>query len=183
MLRVSAETEDGQRVTLSVLGPGESIGEMALLDDSHRSATVEAVEDSTILVIDRNSFHVLIRSRPDLALLIMRNLSRRLRQRTADIVDIAYLDVYRRLSRKLLQLAEEQGDRVPDGICIKAPLAIETLATMIGAEEEGVAHLVTMLENEGTLSHCENHITVHDLHRLHERFFTPRVLKRTGRNL
>jgi len=177
-LRVSAETEEGQRITLSILGAGESIGEMALLDDTRRSATVEVMEDATLLVIDRQSFNALITSRPDMALLLLRNLSRRLRQRSADVADIAYLDVYRRLARKLLQLAEEQGDASPEGIFLKTPLTVETLATMIGAEEGGVAQLLTMLENEGTLSHVDNHVSIHDLHRLNERFFTPRVAKR-----
>lgn len=180
-LRVSAETEDGQSLTLAVLGPGESFGEMALLDDVHRSATVEVVEECRLLVIDRKSFNSLLHARPEVALMLLRNLSRRLRQRTVDIADIAYLDVYRRLSRRLLQLANEQSTRWEDGIHITPPLTIDTLSTMIGADPEGVTYLLAMLENDGTLSHVDDHVVIHDLHRLHERFFSPRVLRRAER--
>lgn len=64
---------------VAVLGPHEGLGEMALLDGEPRSASVRALEDSTLLRIDQASFETLIDRSPALARGIYRSLSRRLR--------------------------------------------------------------------------------------------------------
>lgn len=73
--------EPGREVTLALIGPGEFFGEMALIDESPRSATAVADEDSTLLVLDQSQFFDLIKSSPDFAFLLIQNLSKRLRER------------------------------------------------------------------------------------------------------
>ena len=80
-LIVSGEIEvnrDGRR--LATLGAGEHVGEMSLLDDQTRSATVRATEDSLLLRIGRRDFHSLVTSSSEAALAVMRSLSQRLRR-------------------------------------------------------------------------------------------------------
>lgn len=83
-LIVSGEVEvsrDGRR--LATLGAGEHVGEMSLLDDEARSATVRATEDALLLRIGRRDFHSLVTSHSEAALAIMRSLSQRLRRASA----------------------------------------------------------------------------------------------------
>jgi len=80
--RIRLYTEEpGRELTLALLGPGEFFGEMALIDESPRSATAIADEDSNLLVMDQPQFLNLIKTSPDFAFHLIQNLSMRLRQR------------------------------------------------------------------------------------------------------
>jgi CRP-like cAMP-binding protein len=69
---------------LALLGEKECFGEMAILDDLPRSASVRAVEPTTVLKIDRESFRELILERPQIAFSIFRILSGRLRHQNIE---------------------------------------------------------------------------------------------------
>ena len=77
---LSVRQNETQEVPLVVLNPGDFFGEMALVDDSPRSATASAVEDDTELIImDRARFLFMVRQQPEFALSLMHTLCRRLR--------------------------------------------------------------------------------------------------------
>ena len=73
------QDRDGKELKLATLGPGEVIGEMALLDEFPRSATARAVEPTTVLGIQRWHFKGILESHPQLALALLPILSRRIR--------------------------------------------------------------------------------------------------------
>jgi CRP-like cAMP-binding protein len=62
--RVLKEAEDGQEIALNVVRPGESFGEMALLEETTRTATVRATTEVTVLKLDRAVFHDLVHNHP-----------------------------------------------------------------------------------------------------------------------
>ena len=77
---LSVRQDETQEVPLIVLNPGDFFGEMALVDDSPRSATASAVEDDTeLIVMDRPRFLFMVRQQPEFALSLMHTLCRRLR--------------------------------------------------------------------------------------------------------
>ena len=77
---LSVRQDGTQQKPLVVLGPGDFFGEMALVDDSPRSATAEAIEDDTqLIVIDRARFLFMVRQQPEFALSLMHTLCQRLR--------------------------------------------------------------------------------------------------------
>jgi CRP/FNR family cyclic AMP-dependent transcriptional regulator len=77
---LSVGQNETQQVSLVVLSPGDFFGEMALVDDSPRSATASAVEDDTeLIVMDRARFLFMVRQQPEFALSLMHTLCRRLR--------------------------------------------------------------------------------------------------------
>ena len=73
------QERDGKEVSLATLGPGDVVGEMALLDEFPRSATATAVEPTTALGIQRWHFKGILESHPQLALALLPILSRRIR--------------------------------------------------------------------------------------------------------
>lgn len=174
-LQVTARTEAGVDLTLGLLGRDEVLGEMALIDGAPRSATVRAMEDAAVVTLDRDTFTRLVHSRPNLAMALLRCVVRRLRQTSENAADIAYMDVYLRLAKKLLFLAAQHGERDKDGLRIAIPLSIGVLATTIAAEAEGVERIVSHLESEGILSHTQDFVVIHDLERLHDPMFPTRV--------
>src|SRR6266540_113219 len=103
--------DSGREIILSIFKvPGDFFGEMSLLDNEPRSATLIASEPSRLLVLSRNDFHAHLESHPRTALRILTELSRRLRRADAVIGNLALLDVYGRLAGKLRELARAEGE-------------------------------------------------------------------------
>ena len=90
-LEVIQKASDGRPVSVSILGPGEAFGEMALMEKSPRSATVKALAPSSLVVLDQPKFEALIRDKPEAAVKMLmglcRMLSKRLRQTNHRLID------------------------------------------------------------------------------------------------
>jgi CRP/FNR family transcriptional regulator, cyclic AMP receptor protein len=142
--------ESGREVILSIFKtPGDFFGEMALLDDAPRSATVMAVEPSTLLVLSRADFRAHLERHPRTALGILTELSRRLRRADAIIGDLALLDVFGRLAAKLRQLAEADGEAVEGGVLIRQRPTQAEIAATIGTSRETVSRALSELVRRG----------------------------------
>src|SRR6188472_3902693 len=88
-LKVSVIQSNGRELTLALLGPGEIVGELALADRAARSADVVALEASTLVWIDRNTFNQLRREIPLITENLLRLLARRLRLGNAQLQAVA----------------------------------------------------------------------------------------------
>jgi CRP/FNR family transcriptional regulator, cyclic AMP receptor protein len=83
---IQANNPDRAETELAVVGPGDVLGEMALLDDLPRSASVVAIDDVTALLLPIWEFRSILRSHPDIALKLLAVLSRRLRKVESTLV-------------------------------------------------------------------------------------------------
>jgi CRP/FNR family cyclic AMP-dependent transcriptional regulator len=138
-LKVSTANAAGDEVVLSIHGPGEVFGEIALLDGAPRSATVSALEPCELLLIQRDPFLALLTEVPVLALKLMAMMSRRIRVLTALTEDVSLLDVPKRLAKTLLTLADRFGEPSPAGeVRLTLKLSQQELGSMIGATREMV---------------------------------------------
>src|SRR5260221_5187290 len=104
-LKVMMSDADGKEVILSILGPGESFGEMVLIDDSPRSASVVAIESCELLSITKRDFKKCLAENFEMAMAVMRGLVRRLREADRKIGSLALLDVYGGVARLLLAMS------------------------------------------------------------------------------
>ncbi len=138
--------EDGREVILSVLTEGAFFGEMALLDQEPRSAHVVAMTDATLLQLRREDFQARLRSGPDVAIGLLRELSRRLRRADETIASLMLLDVNGRIANLLLELADEEG-----GERITRRLTHATIGQMVGASRETVSRTMRSLVNREIL--------------------------------
>jgi len=142
--------ESGREVILSIFKqPGDFFGEMALLDDEPRSATVIAADRSRLLVLSRAAFQEHITTHPRTALRVLTELSRRLRRADEVIGNLALLDVYGRLAGKLRELAESDGEEVDDGVLIRQRPTQAEIAAMIGTSRETVSRALSELARRG----------------------------------
>jgi CRP-like cAMP-binding protein len=133
-VKITHATAEGQEALLAIFGANDFFGELALLDDSPRSATVEAIEPTRALTLHREDFMHYIRGNPDLSLHVLHTMAQHIRRLNNQISDIFFLDLPGRLARTLLQLAEQHGRSQPDGtIVIDLSLTQTDLAEMIGA--------------------------------------------------
>ena len=154
--------EDGREAILSVLGEGTFFGEMALLDQEPRSAHVIAMTDSTLLQLNRSDFQERLRSGPDVAIALLRELSRRLRRADETIASLMLLDVNGRIANLLLELADEEG-----GERITRRLTHATIGQMVGASRETVSRTMRSLVNQKILSVSRGEIVLLNRRALH----------------
>jgi len=103
MIHIIANSPDGKEVILNAIGPGGIIGELALLDGKPRSALAKVVEDCRMLVISREDFMKLLRQKPDLTIQMMILLSKKLRDTSSQIENIALNSIPVRLAQFLLK--------------------------------------------------------------------------------
>jgi CRP/FNR family transcriptional regulator, cyclic AMP receptor protein len=144
-VKVTMISPEGKEIILSMLGPGEFFGEMALLDDAARSATVVAMEPLELLTIWRSDFLNLLSENFSIAKKVLAELSRRLRSASNRIESLATLDVYGRLARFFLDLASREGKELATGYIAVTRPTHQAIANMIGTSRETVSRLIQEL--------------------------------------
>jgi CRP/FNR family cyclic AMP-dependent transcriptional regulator len=144
--------ENGREVTLSLLGPGEYFGELALIDEAPRSASVLALERSELLQIQRPVFLALLDENPACVRVLLKNLATRVRSLTDNVRALALVDVFGRIARLFDSLAVMR-DGVP---VIEQRLTQQEIANLVGASREMVNRILRDLAVGGYIS-IENH--------------------------
>ncbi|MAR90006.1 MAG: Crp/Fnr family transcriptional regulator [Pseudomonadales bacterium] len=144
-VKVYVSDENGKEFVLNSMGPCEYFGELSLLDDESRSASVITTEKSTFSILYKEDFSKVVLSNPDLALVLLRNLAARIRKLTDNVKTLALQDVYGRIRKTLLDLAEEKnGDLI-----IEEKLTQQDIANRIGSSREMVARILKDLATGG----------------------------------
>jgi CRP/FNR family cyclic AMP-dependent transcriptional regulator len=137
--------DQGKEIVLSVLGPGDYFGEMALLDDAPRSASVITAEPSRLLVMSGSDFRATLARQPEIALQVIRGLNETLRRSTENVKSLALRDVYGRVTRLLHDLAvDEDGRRV-----INERLTHQDIADRVGSSREAITRILKDLRTGG----------------------------------
>jgi CRP/FNR family transcriptional regulator, cyclic AMP receptor protein len=145
--RVLTSDTRGREVILAVLEAGDYVGEMSLIDNEPHSATVRAEIQSDMLVLSRQDFSRCLPENTTLSYAIMRGLVRRLRNADRQIESLALLDVYGRVARTLLDMAEEDnGVRI-----IRHKVSRQDMAKVVGASREMVSRVMKDLEERGVI--------------------------------
>lgn len=137
-VKISHSTPEGHEALLAILGVGDFFGELALLDDSPRSATAESIGNTETLTLHRDEFLRFMNNHPGFATHVLQTLARRIRNLNDQISDIFFLDLNGRLARVLLNLADKHGRPVEDGVRIEISLTQSDLADMTGATRVSV---------------------------------------------
>ncbi len=141
-VKITMISPDGKEIILSIIGPGGFFGEMALLDDEPRSATVVAMEPLEIMTIWREEFLSLLAENFTITRKILAELSHRLRSASHRIESLATMDVYGRLARYFLDLARDQGEESEGGYIAVTRPTHQAIANMIGTSRETVSRLL-----------------------------------------
>src|SRR5713226_7399132 len=150
-VKVTMISPEGKEIILSMLGPGDFFGEMALLDDEPRSATVIATEALEVVTIWRTDFLQILTENFSIAKKVLAELSKRLRNASNRIESLATMDVYGRLARFFLDLAREQGKSLDNGYVAVTRPTHQAIANMIGTSRETVSRLIHDLMRQNLL--------------------------------
>lgn len=162
-VKIHVEQTGGGDVVLAILGAGDTVGEMSLIDSAGRSASVLTLEESTLLWLDRPTFQEALGRFPGLSLNLIRILSIRVRLSNELIQALATLDVYGRVARQLLAFAEKYGHSNDKGdIRIPICLTQSDIADLVGASRKRVNQVMVAFKQIGIISvDADGRITVH----------------------
>ncbi len=147
-VKIAHSTPEGMEALLAILGEDDFFGELALLDDSPRSATAEAIQPTETLTLHRDEFMRYISHNPDFSLHVLKSLGRNIRRLNSQLSDVFFLDLPARLARTLLNLAEQHGRVTVDGIVIDISLTQTDLAEMTGATRVSINKAIGRFRRE-----------------------------------
>ena len=180
-LAVRVSTPDGATATLTVISAGDSFGELALLGDHVRTATVVALESSETLVLTRSAFDALRRSHPGVERVLTQALARRVQELSAALLEALYEPVERRVMARLVDLARTYGPPsgpVPPGRpgsppaasrLVVVPITQDDLAGMAGTTRPTTNQVLQRLADEGVLTLGRGRIELRDVAALRRR--------------
>ena len=159
-VKITYSSPDGQEAVLAILGEGDFFGELALLDDSPRSATAATIESTETLTLHRDEFLNYIDSNPAFARHVLHILAKRIRHLNKQVSDIFFLDLPARLARTILLLAEQHGEPAADGTLITISLTQTDLAEMTGATRVSINKALGRFRRAGWVRVDGRHLTV-----------------------
>jgi CRP/FNR family cyclic AMP-dependent transcriptional regulator len=161
-VRVIRNHSDGRTITLAELKQGDLFGELAMFDTEHRSATVEAAEDTAAVALLAVDMRRLLSRHPDMALKLLAAFADRLRQANERISRQSFQTVASRVAGVLLGQAESLAGEAPadDGVLIRATRA--EIAQLAGSSRESVSRFLATLERAGVVTCGRGKVLVHD---------------------
>jgi CRP-like cAMP-binding protein len=155
--RVLTTDGRGREVILATLSPGDYVGEMSLIDNQPHSATVRAEIQTDALILGRTEFARCLPENSSMAYAVMKGLVQRLRHADRKIESLALMDVYGRVARALLEVA--QPDREGQ-LVIRDRVSRQDVAKMVGASREMVSRVMKDLEDRGFIEVAEDGSTI-----------------------
>jgi CRP/FNR family cyclic AMP-dependent transcriptional regulator len=167
--KVTYATAGGRELVLRFCGPGELIGELAMLDGRPRLSSVVAIEPVQALVIPAGDFRVLLREQPGIAWRLLGMLSRRFRDADLKRVEFGATDTIGRVAARLVELGERYGEERADGVHIDLPLSQDELGAWTGASRAGVAAALRTLRELDWIETSRRHIVLIDADALRAR--------------
>jgi CRP-like cAMP-binding protein len=168
-VKISYFTADGKEVVLAVRGAGDLLGELSAIDGETRSATASALEPVDAVVLRAEEFTDFLGSYPRLALLMLRMVSRKLRDADRKRIEFTAHDSIGRVAKRLVELADRYGEPTDDGIVIKLALSQQELAGWTGSSREAVSKALQALRARGWIETRRRQIVVRDLQALTDR--------------
>ncbi|MFE2151412.1 Crp/Fnr family transcriptional regulator [Streptomyces lavendulae] len=152
---------DGGYVALTALhGPGDIVGESAVLTDRPCFATVTALETVKAVVIAQDVFREFLSRRPQASLELLGTVSARLRETDRRRAESASLTVRERVASLLVDLAEQYGRTTDLGVEIAVPLSRDELASAVGVSREMLQRLLKDFRDRGVLDMARRTIVI-----------------------
>jgi CRP/FNR family transcriptional regulator len=169
--RAIREHSGGRTITLATFGTGDIFGELAMFEDERRSATVEAIEPTSVVAVLGPDMRRLMGEHPQIAQRLVIALGRRLREMNERLARQSFQTVQSRVAVVLSELvAQEIADgKPPSEVLVTATQA--DLAQLAGSSRESASRFLAVLERAGVLSQGRGRLTVHDPRALEQYVF------------
>ena len=165
LVRVNVYSLSGRQVSFRDIRPGDVFGELSAIDGKPRSASVECLTPSTLMVMPQAVFLEMLQVHPPVMMETLCRLTALVRSLTDRIVEMSTLAVRNRVQAELVRLARDHGG--PDAVVNPAPTHAE-IASRISTHREAVTRELRRLESLGLIAREGRTLRVADLPRLTE---------------
>jgi CRP/FNR family transcriptional regulator len=149
-------TQEGKEQILYILTEGDFFGERNLLKNQRASYNVEALEETSICMINKKDFQGLLRECPEISFKIIDELSSRLERLENTVQNMGTRNIEARISAVLLEFIERYGKSHSKGIIVELPLSREGIANYIGLTRETVSRKLSHLQEVGIIEMIGN---------------------------
>jgi CRP/FNR family cyclic AMP-dependent transcriptional regulator len=167
-VKICTYSAEGKELVLNIIDRGGVFGEIAVLDGRPRTADAVALDETDLLVLDRNKLLPILAAHPDLATRLIGVLCERLRQTSEHLEDAMLREAPSRLARGLLRLAGTFGRDETDGTRLDIKLSQQQLGNLIGASRESVNKHIVDWTRTGYLAMKSGCIVIRDREALEE---------------
>ncbi|MCX2713033.1 Crp/Fnr family transcriptional regulator [Mycolicibacterium sp. J2] len=168
-VKIGRRTADGRESLITVMGPSDMFGELALFDPGPRTSTVTALTEVKAVTMDREALHAWVMGRPEIAEQLLRVLARRLRRTNSALSDLIFTDVPGRVAKQLLDIAMRFGKQEGNVLHVTHELTQEELAQLVGASRETVNKALSDFAQRGWIKLQGKTILIYDSARLAQR--------------
>ena len=159
-VRIGTGASDGREIFLNIMEPGDTFGEIALLDGGTRTATAVAMVASELVSLRREHLAGLLEREPRVALELLRLCGERLRWTSGLLEDAALLDAAARLAKRVLSLGQLHGERTEDGFRLR--ISQEDLAAFLGVSRQAVNQQLQAWKAQGWVELGRGVVAVRD---------------------
>ncbi len=167
-IKIAKTLESGKELIIDILGPGEALGEVALIDGLPFPATASAHEDARLFVLSRTDYLALLEEHPSIALSTIRDLAFRLRNINRRMKEVSGGNVEYRISHLLLSLSNRLGQSDGENIHIRFALSRQEIADAVGTSLETAIRVMSRWRKERIVDTTNDGFVVYDLNRLME---------------
>jgi CRP-like cAMP-binding protein len=168
LIHIGAMSPDGREVSYYILGRGDVLGEIAVLDGGQRSADAKAVKDSVLLAVERRDIIALLDQYPAQAIKLVQLLCARLRRADELLDDMAFLPLSSRLAKYLLTLAKMVGMDAKGAGPAEIRLSQKVLAEHLGITRESVNKVLSKWDQAGIVTLGRGRILINQVAQLRE---------------
>jgi CRP-like cAMP-binding protein len=169
--RAVREHSGGRTITLATFGPGDIFGELALFEDERRSATVEAIEETSVVAVLGPDMRRLMVEHPGISARLVIALGRRLRETNERLSRQSFQTVQSRVAVVLSELVAQERVEGSDGSDVLVTATQADLAQLAGSSRESASRFLAVLERAGVISQGRGRLVVHDPQALEQYVF------------
>ncbi|HWX52898.1 MAG TPA: Crp/Fnr family transcriptional regulator [Solirubrobacteraceae bacterium] len=153
---------DGRTITLATFGPGDIFGELAMFEDERRSATVEAIEPTSVVAVLGPDMRRLMGEHPEIATRLVIALGRRLREMNERLSRQSFQTVQSRVAVVLSELVAQAIADGAEGGSVLVTATQAVLAQLAGSSRESASRFLAVLERAGVISQGRGRLVVHE---------------------
>lgn len=166
LVKTYKTNENGHEQIVSFLRQGEMFPHAGFFDDSPYPATAETIVNTSLLAVPVPAFERLLIAHPEMAVKIMRVMSRKIRELQVKLQEISGHDVFERTLSFLVKIAEHYGTRKVGEIRVAIPMTHQDFANAIGTSRESVTRLLNQLRKEGIMDMDRRGFVIHSIDQL-----------------
>ncbi len=159
-IKLYTTSPEGREQTLRIMRPGDFFCGAPVFDAGRYPVSAVVLEEAVLASIAGEEFEEMIGHNSTLAMTIIHDFCKRVRDLVSLVEELSLKDVSKRLARLILDMAEERGIPTPEGILIRRPLTHREIASLIGTEREVVSRTLSRFQKEGLIRSGPRQITL-----------------------